>query len=428
MRVAIVSTYRPRPCGIAVFSADLRAALLEGDSSSTVEIVSIVRDEPHAHPPEVVATIRQDVASDYAAAPSELRRRSVDVVLVEHEYGIFGGDVGSYILKLTNELSMPMVVTLHTVLANPSPDRAEVLRTLCGHAVLVMVFTETARRMVIEQGLAESEQVRVIPHGAPDELTQAAWSDRVGEDLNFRPLQSSSVSMWGSTAEYPPPVGNMRTSSSSLQLGLPSLAGRSVLSTFGLISDSKGLEMVIDALPSITAAHPHVLYLIAGQTHPDVIHREGESYRLGLRRLVHDLDLYDHVSFIDRFLTIDELAMLLARTDLYVTPYRSKDQIVSGALTFAVAAGCPVVSTPYFYAEDLLSSGAGVLVPFGDSSKLATAVLDLLGSPAKLSAARTEARRVGADLTWANVGKATLEVLAEAAHGVQVPAALERSR
>ena len=428
MRVAIVSTYRPRPCGIAVFSADLRAALLEGDSSSTVEIVSIVRDEPHAHPPEVVATIRQDVASDYAAAASELRRRSVDVVLVEHEYGIFGGDVGSYILKLTHELSMPMVVTLHTVLANPSPDRAEVLRTLCERAALVMVFTETGRRMVIEQGLAESEQVRVIPHGAPDELTQAAWSDRVGDDLSFRPLRSSSVSTWGSTAEYPPPVENMTTSSSSLQLGLPSLAGRSVLSTFGLISDSKGLEMVIDALPSITAAHPQVLYLIAGQTHPDVIHKEGESYRLGLQRLVHDLDLCDHVSFIDHFLTIDELAMLLARTDLYVTPYRSKDQIVSGALTFAVAAGCPVVSTPYFYAEDLLSSGAGVLVPFGDSSRLAAAVLHLLGSPAKLSAAREEARRVGADLTWASVGKATLEVLAEAAHRVQVPAALGRSR
>jgi len=392
MRVAIVSTYQPRPCGIAVFSSDLRAALVEADSSVAVEIVSIVRDDPHSHPPEVVATIRQDVASDYAAAASELARRDVDVVLIEHEYGIFGGDNGKFVLNLANELTVPMVVTLHTVLASPPVGKAATLRALCRRVTLVMVFTETARRMVIEQGLAESEQVRVIPHGAPDELTQAAWSDRVGDDLSFRPLRSSSVSTWGSTAEYPPPVGNMTTSSSSLQLGLPSLAGRSVLSTFGLISDSKGLEMVIDALPSITAAHPQVLYLIAGQTHPDVIHKEGESYRLGLQRLVHDLDLCDHVSFIDRFLTIDELAMLLARTDLYVTPYRSKDQIVSGALTFAVAAGCPVVSTPYFYAEDLLSSGAGVLVPFGDSSKLAAAVLDLLGSPAKLSAARAEAR------------------------------------
>jgi glycosyltransferase involved in cell wall biosynthesis len=177
------------------------------------------------------------------------------------------------------------------------------------------------------------------------------------------------------------------------------------------------LELAIRALPAIMTSHPEVLYLIAGQTHPEVIDREGESYRLGLQRLVHDLDLCDHVWFIDRFLSINELAMLLARTDLYITPYRSRDQIVSGALTFAVAAGCPVVSTPYFYAEDLLSSGAGRLVPSGDSSKLAAAVLDLLGSPAKMKAARAAARRVGADLTWSSVGKTTLELLSEVAQG-----------
>ena len=387
MRVAIVSTYRPRPCGIAVFSSDLRAALLESDSSLAVEIVSIVRDDHLSHPPEVIATIHQEVVTDYATAASELNRRDVDVVLVEHEYGIFGGDSGRYVLELANELAVPLVVTLHTVLENPPPDRAEVLRALCDRAALIMVFTETARRMVVEQGLADVDRVRVIPHGAPDELTQAAWSDQAGDDI----------------------------SSSSLQLGLPALNGRTVLSTFGLISDSKGLELAIRALPKITASHPEVLYLIAGQTHPEVINKEGEGYRLSLHRLVHDLDLCDHVSFIDRFLTIDELALLLARTDLYLTPYRSKDQIVSGALTFAVAAGCPVVSTPYFYAEDLLSSGAGVLVPFGDPASLAAAVLDLLDFPAKLHAARAEARRIGADLPWASVGKATLELLSEAA-------------
>ena len=388
MRVAVVSTYQPRHCGIAVFSGDLRAALLEADSSLAVEIVSLIRgSNPHSHPPEVVATIRQDVASDYRAAAAELGRANVDVVLIEHEYGIFGGNDGQFVLNLANQLTVPMVVTLHTVLANPPAGRARTLRALCQRAALIMVFTETARRMVAEQGLAELERVRVVPHGAPDELTQAAWADGVDEDIT----------------------------SSSLQL--PSLAGRTVLSTFGLISDSKGLELAIRALPSIVASHPEVLYLIAGQTHPEVIHKEGESYRLGLQRLVHDLDLCDHVWFIDRFLSIDELAMLLARTDLYLTPYRSRDQIVSGALTFAVAAGCPVVSTPYFYAEDLLSSGAGRLVPSGDSSKLAAAVLDLLGSPAKMKAARAEARRVGADLTWASVGKTTLELLSEAAQG-----------
>lgn len=386
MRVAIVSTYQPRHCGIAVFSGDLRAALLEADSSLAVDIVSISRgDNSHSHPPEVVATIRQEVASDYRAAAEELGRANVDVVLIEHEYGIFGGNDGHFVLELANQLTVPMVVTLHTVLANPPAERARTMRALCQRAALIMVFTETARRMLGEQGLAELERVRVVPHGAPDELTQAAWADGVDEDI----------------------------ASSSLQL--PSLAGRTVLSTFGLISDSKGLELAIRALPSIVASHPEVLYLIAGQTHPEVIHKEGESYRLGLQQLVHDLDLCDHVWFIDRFLSIDELAMLLARTDLYLTPYRSRDQIVSGALTFAVAAGCPVVSTPYFYAEDLLSSGAGRLVPSGDSSELAAAALDLLGSPAKMKAARAEARRVGADLTWSSVGKTTLELLSEVA-------------
>jgi glycosyltransferase involved in cell wall biosynthesis len=388
MRVAIVSTYQPRHCGIAVFSGDLRAALLEADSSLAVDIVSISRgDNSRSHPPEVVATIRREVASDYRAAAEELGRANVDVVLIEHEYGIFGGNDGHFVLELANQLTVPMVVTLHTVLANPPAERARTMRALCQRAALIMVFTETARRMLGEQGLAEPERVRVVPHGAPDELTQAAWADGVDEDI----------------------------ASSSLQL--PSLAGRTVLSTFGLISDSKGLELAIRALPSIVASHPEVLYLIAGQTHPEVIHKEGESYRLGLQQLVHDLDLCDHVWFIDRFLSIDELAMLLARTDLYLTPYRSRDQIVSGALTFAVAAGCPVVSTPYFYAEDLLSSGAGRLVPSGDSSELAAAALDLLGSRAKMKAARAEARRVGADLTWSSVGKTTLELLSEVAQG-----------
>jgi glycosyltransferase involved in cell wall biosynthesis len=388
MRVAIVSTYQPRHCGLAVFSGDLRAALLEADSSLAVDIVSISRgDNSRPHPPEVVATIRQEVASDYCAAAEELGRANVDVVLIEHEYGIFGGNDGHFVLELANQLTVPMVVTLHTVLANPPAERARTMRALCQRAALIMVFTETARRMLGEQGLAELERVRVVPHGAPDELTQAAWADGVDEDI----------------------------ASSSLQL--PSLAGRTVLSTFGLISDSKGLELAIRALPSIVASHPEVLYLIAGQTHPEVIHKEGESYRLGLQQLVHDLDLCNHVWFIDRFLSIDELAMLLARTDLYLTPYRSRDQIVSGALTFAVAAGCPVVSTPYFYAEDLLSSGAGRLVPSADSSELAAAALDLLGSRAKMKAARAEARRVGADLTWSSVGKTTLELLSEVAQG-----------
>lgn len=386
----IVSTYQPRHCGIAVFSADLRSALLEADSSLSVEVVSMVRDELEPHPPEVVATIRQDVAGDYRAAAEFLDAAGPDAVLIEHEYGIFGGKDGAYVTDLARSVDAPVVVTLHTMLADPSPGQAAILRALCDAATLVMVFTGTARRMVLDQGLAGPERVRVVPHGAPELLAAGAWSGAGSARAPTEPDPARS-------------------------LGLPSLAGRTVLSTFGLISAAKGLELAIGALPAVVAAHPEVVYLIAGQTHPEVISHEGESYRLRLERLVRDLSLDEHVAFLDRFLTVEELAALLARTDLYLTPYRSRDQIVSGALTFAVAAGCPVVSTPYFYAEDLLRTGAGVLVPFDDPEAWAAAVLGLLDSPEKLAAARAEARRVGAELTWPSVGKATLEVLAEAA-------------
>jgi glycosyltransferase involved in cell wall biosynthesis len=396
MRVTIVSTYPPRPCGIAVFSSDLRSAIVDTRSADAVDIVAIVR-EPFPRHDEVAAIIRQDVASDYAAAAREVMRRGTDVVLIEHEFGIFGGDSGDFLLHFVKELTVPVVVTLHTVLSDPSPHQAATLRNLCKHATLVTVFTETARRMVTEAALVAPDRVRVVPHGAPDVLT------RVQELTNGdRPA---------------PKAGTVQATERALErenVALRQLKHRRVLSTFGLISGSKGLEMAIEAMPAIVGRHPDVVYLIAGQTHPEVIKHEGESYRLRLERLVRDLNMSDHVMFFDHFLPIDELAVLLARTDLYLTPYRSREQIVSGALSFAVAAGCAVVSTPYFYAEDLLASGAGTLVPFGDSDALAEAVLNYLDSPDKLSAARAEARRVGVELAWRSVGQTTVEVLLEA--------------
>lgn len=376
MRVAIIATYPPRPCGIGTFTADLRAALLGADPMTQVEVVELVREQHHQPAPEVVATIRQDVRSDYLTTPRTLASRGTDVVLVEHEYGIFGGLAGSFITSLAEGVTQPLVVTLHTVLSQPSVRQAQALRELCHRATLVTVFTETARSMVIDSHLVPPERVRVIAHGAP-------------------------------TALLPDAVRDIRPA-------LEPLAGRTVLSTFGLISSGKGIEVVIRAMPAIVAEHPDVLYLVAGNTHPEVVKHEGEQYRLQLERLVADLDLTEHVHFLDRFLTVDELAALLSSTDLYLTPYRSKEQIVSGALTFAVVAGCPVVSTPYLYAEDLLASGAGVLVPFDDPPALSAAVLRLLGDPDALSAAAADARRVGAGLSWPAVGVQMLQVLQEA--------------
>ena len=376
MRVAIVATYPPRPCGIGTFTADLRRALLDADPATEVDIVSLSRDEHGKDAPEVVATIRQDVRSDYPATTRTLNSRGTDVVLIEHEYGIFGGVAGSFVTSLADGLSQPLVVTLHTVLAEPSVRQAEALRELCRRATLVTLFTETARAMVADARLVPPERVRVIPHGAPTALLPD--SERAG-----RPA-------------------------------LERLEGRTVLSTFGLISSGKGIETVIEALPAIVAAHPEVLYLVAGSTHPEVVKYEGERYRLQLERLVRDLDLTEHVHFLDRFLTDDELGSLLSATRLYLTPYRSPEQIVSGALTFAVVAGCPVVSTPYRYAQDLLATGAGVLVPFDDPGAMSAAVIGLLDDPAALAVARTEARRVGASMTWPAVGAQMLSVLVEA--------------
>ena len=380
MHITIVSTYPPRACGIGTFSRDIRSAMVDADPTALIDVLAIVRDQHSAPQPDVLSVIRQDVRADYVAAPGLLTERGTDVVLIEHEYGIFGGEAGSFLLSLVAELRQPFVITLHTVLSDPSDQQGKVLAELCRRAAVVTVFTETARRMVIETKMAAPQQVRVVPHGAPSALLPGA-----------HPARGTAV-----------------------QKMLPHLEGRTVLSTFGLISASKGIETAIRALPAVVERHPDVLYLVAGQTHPEVIRAEGEQYRLSLQRLVRDLGLQNHVQFLDRFLSTDELAVLLARTDLYLTPYRSREQIVSGALTFAVVAGCPVVSTGYFYAEDLLGSGGGLVVPFDDPAAFAAGILQFLDDPAKLSAAAAETRRVGADLAWPVVGVTIMDVLGEA--------------
>jgi glycosyltransferase involved in cell wall biosynthesis len=416
MKIAVVSTYPPRPCGIGTFTADLRDAVQRADPAAEVNIVSIVTEETlmapisgsgrlrgaaagdlvREHPPEVTASLRQHDRDDYAAVAQQLADDGTDVVLIEHEYGIFGGEAGEYVLSLMAELTQPAVVTFHTVLSSPSPAQATTFRALCRLATLVTVFTDTARRMVVEGGFAEAERVRVVPHGAPPQLVARALA-RSAEGPTSGPSIADAVKTGG------------------IDVAMQArLHGRTVLSTFGLISSGKGIELAIDALAKVVPAHPEVLYLIAGQTHPEVAKHEGESYRERLAAQVHALGLTNHVRFLDRFLGIDELALLLASTDLYVTPYRSKEQIVSGALTFAVAAGCPVVSTPYFYAEDLLGSGAGMLVPFDDSQAMATAISELLEAPDELAAMRAESARIGSSLSWHSVGEVTLDTLAEA--------------
>lgn len=387
MRTAIVSTYPPRACGIGTFAADVRGALLGLDEIDRVEKVVIVNEPNRPQRPGLTATIAQAVRGDYVRAARILGRLDVDVVLLQHEYGIFGGRDGDYVASLAEELSQPLVVTLHTVLSQPKPHQAKVLAALCRQAELVIVMTDTARRLLVDGGACADDKVRVVPHGAPTVLAQRA---------DAYALERAT--------------GNGASRRATYGAG----GQRFLLSTFGLISAGKGLETAIEALPAIVARHPEVLYVIAGRTHPDVAHREGERYRLTLEQAVLDLGLEDHVEFDDRFLSVDEIADLLAATEVFVTPYREREQISSGALTFGIAAGCGVVSTPYWYARDMLASGAGEIVPFADPAALADAVCRYIEVPEQLAAARAEARRIGAQLAWPSVAEATAAVLREA--------------
>ncbi|HXR12442.1 MAG TPA: glycosyltransferase family 4 protein, partial [Gaiellaceae bacterium] len=374
MRTALVSTYPPRACGIGTFAADLRGTLLGVPDVDGVDLVAVVNEPSSPQRRGLLATIAQAVRGDYVRTARMLGRLDVDVVLLQHEYGIFGGRDGEYVLSFARELAQPLVVTLHTVLSEPKPHQAEVLTELCAEAELVIVMTETAKRLLVDCGACAEQKVRVVPHGAPARLTARA----------------------ASSGTYVPS------------------GERFQLSTFGLISPGKGLETAIEALPAIVERHPEVTYVVAGRTHPDVTRREGERYRLMLERRVLELGLEAHVEFDDRFLSIDALADLLAATDVFVTPYRSREQAASGALTFAIAAGCGVVSTPYWYAQDMLASGAGRFVPFDDPAALADAVCEYVEQPEMLAAARAEARRIGSTLAWPSVAEATAVVLREA--------------
>jgi glycosyltransferase involved in cell wall biosynthesis len=378
VRTAIVSTFPPRACGIGTFAADLRTTLAGTDAVSAADLVAVVHEPSSPQRRGVLATIAQAVRGDYVRTARMLGRLDVDVVLLQHEYGIFGGLDGEYVLSFARELAQPLVVTLHTVLSAPTEHQAEVLTELCAEAELVIVMTETARRLLVDSGTCPEEKVRIVPHGAPARITVRAARER--EQRTVRPR----------------PDGTFR------------------LSTFGLISPGKGLETVIEALPAMIERHPEISYTIAGRTHPDIARREGERYRLMLERRALELGLEEHVEFDDRFLTIDELSDLLAATDVFVTPYGNREQIASGALTFAIAAGCAVVSTPYWYAQDMLASGAGQLVPFRDPDTLANTVCRYLEQPEMLAAARAEAQRIGSSLAWPAVAEATAAVLQEA--------------
>ncbi len=366
-QIMLIGNYIPRQCGIATFTADLCEAL--GREFPDRKFAALpVNDTPqgYSYPDRVRFELFQDDLSTYAAAADFLNISNVDVVCLQHEYGIFGGRAGSHILALLRELRMPVVTTLHTVLKEPDPRQRAVLEEIAELSDRLVVMTRRGEEFLREVYAVPPSKIDVIPHGIPDVafVDPSFYKDQFGFE------------------------------------------GKKVLLTFGLLSPNKGLEHVIEALPEIVKRHPDVVYVIVGATHPHVQRRDGESYRLSLQRLARARGVDEHVAFHGRFVSLHELTQFLGAADIYITPYLNPAQIVSGTLAYAVGAGKAVVSTPYWHAEELLADDRGVLVPFADPAALAARVIELLDNDVLRHAMRKRAYLYARDMTWPNVARA----------------------
>lgn len=406
-KIAIVSTYPPRACGIATFTRDLRDGLAVAAPDLEVLVCAVDRDGLD-YGPEVAVVLDQDDRAAYPRAAEQLARLGVDTVLIQHEFGIFGGPDGAWVNDFgaaLTALGIPYLATLHTVLSRPSAGQADALRRLCRDAAGVTVFTPTARRLAMETGVATGDRMHIVPHGAPA-LLGAHLPRRAGADVSAgSAVPAGSDISDGATVSAVSAVeaSHAGTVRPEVAATLDRLRDATVVSTFGLISPNKGLHTGIAAVAELAAELPDLHYVIAGATHPEVARQHGEGYREELHRLAEDLGVRDRVHFVDTFLTDAEIAALLRRTHVFLTPYASSEQISSGALTFALAAGVPVVSTAYHYARDMLSDGAGRTVPPGDLRAFTAALRALLTEPGALSRATASARAISDRLPWAVV-------------------------
>ncbi len=373
-RIALIGNSPPRLCGIATFTRDVHTALRAAFPEIAVDLYAMT--DPggsYAYAPEIIPIAQEDI-TDYRMAAQRINESGADVVLVQHEYGIFGGSAGALLLKLLDRVDASVVVTLHTVLEQPNADQRAVIEALARRASKLIVMAEKGRELLVRVHGIAWNQIAVIPHGVPDRpfVDPESVRDRFGFE------------------------------------------GRRVLLTFGLLSPNKGIETMIRALPAIVAAHPESLYVVLGATHPHLVAREGEAYRESLMALAAELGVSQSLRFIDGFLDQDALLDYLQAADIYVTPYLNETQITSGTLSYAVALGKPVVSTPYWHAAELLAGGVGVLVPFGDSRCFAEEIITLLDEPARLAEMANRAYGAGRQMLWSALAQAYVAICDEA--------------
>jgi glycosyltransferase involved in cell wall biosynthesis len=374
-RIAFIGNYLPRQCGIATFTTDLCEAVAAECSGTTCIAIPVNDNEAgYAYPSRVRFELVEKDIDSYRRAADFLNINRTDVVCLQHEYGIFGGRAGSHILALMHELRMPIVTTLHTILRDPDPDQRKVLKEVAAMSDRLVVMSKRGSEFLQNIYGVVPEKIDLIPHGIPD-------------------------------VPFVDP---------SFHKDLFGVEGKIVLLSFGLLSPNKGIENVIAALPAIADRYPNVVYIILGATHPHVIQREGETYRLSLQWMAQEKGMESRVIFYNRFVSLEELVEFISAADIYITPYLNESQITSGTLAYTLGAGKAVVSTPYWYAQEMLADERGVLIPFRDPAALAGGILDLLDNEAKRHAMRKRAYIFGRDMIWTKVAQRYMETFKRA--------------
>jgi glycosyltransferase involved in cell wall biosynthesis len=369
-RIAFIGNYMPRQCGIATFTTDLCEAVAAAYPKASC-IALPVNDTAagYDYPARVRFELTEKDIESYRRAADFLNINNVDLVCLQFEYGIFGGRAGSHILALLRELRMPVVTTLHTILNEPDPDQRRVLEQVAALSDRLVVMSGRGAEFLRTIYHVPAEKIDLIPHGIPD-------------------------------VPFVDP---------SFNKDLFGVEGKTVLLSFGLLSANKGIETVISALPAVVARYPDTVYIVVGATHPHVIQNEGETYRLSLQWLAQEKGVESHVIFYNRFVSLEELVEFIGAADIYITPYLNVQQITSGTLAYTVGAGKAVISTPYWYAEELLSEGRGTLVPFRDPAALAERIIYLMENEAERHAMRKRAYLLGREMIWPEVARRYME-------------------
>jgi glycosyltransferase involved in cell wall biosynthesis len=375
--VAVIGNYLPRQCGIATFTTDLVEALsAEAPDINCWAVAINDKPEGYGYPEKVRFEITQNKLADYSVASEFLNISQVDIVCVQHEYGLFGGPAGGHLLKLLGEIRMPVVTTLHTILRDPAPEYREVMCKLSDLSDKLIVMSRKAFDFLKDIYSVPEEKIAFIHHGIPDTpfIDPSFYKDKFGVE------------------------------------------GKKVLLTFGLLSPNKGIENVLQALPSVTRKNADVIYIILGATHPHILKAYGEEYRISLQQLVRKLNISDHVLFHNRFVALKELCEFLGIADIYVTPYLEEAQITSGTLAYAMGTGKAVISTPYWYASEMLAEGRGRIVPFNNPHAIAEQIIDLLDNDVNRHAMRKKAYTFCREAIWKEVSRRYLEVFSEVQH------------